>query len=767
MCPVFESDGVTPIPLGYYRGQVEVDDLARILTVRPQEPVLLPPTPNGTASSANSAKSITRTIERRSSNSEIAVSTDAPRSCEGKSKGGSQDGNTDEEFESHSDRGSRDAYTARATIFKSASQYSSVCDLSHPPIEAVTAAAVTVAVVEDSVDVIATGVCDTYGLAASRSTTRNGTSTVKHPPSPSSAQTTARLANAAPSPVSTPVGGLLGSGMGFGLKATLDNGEADGSSGRADGVAVYLKHGATLVLAHVLGPSVYGEGITSWEDRTAAMRKLALQVHSRSEPSKVEVVAGSDAEGLDNAYRQRMMTVRSFRVSYSKSPIHNNDPPSPLSHSPRLDRRRSASCCRRAPSPSPSLSIESASSSTRSDLDLASISRLSPPRAFPSSNSAPSTARKSLSQPEAQQEQLSKAAANASAVPRSVSPSPSSFFHRVAALTDQQALGVTRLSAPRSILVAKPAASPPVMAMVFLDNETMQASVSRLSACPARCVALNEAPQPHSEVITKKSSYIKGVTASSDTSTTSTSTSTAKKSTSSGKEKKIEKMPAQVQPVSPKHAERPSTVTPTTPSRSLPHRRAILQSEALSKDNNIETSDPSSDTVSDPMMEVKPSSHVIIKSEKDRALVSRRSTSVPPTARAVRKLIQVPMPLKPVMIELVLTGMDTSKILRVGLPVTHHAAIGIGAGHGHGAASEESKISWSGAVTEKQKHKRVDRNRIRAESRGTLLSASVPGDYLELMGSNHRVGLTTSRPPGAVDSNASFVEKKFMPSHQS
>ena len=145
----------------------------------------------------------------------------------------------------------------------------------------------------------------------------------------------------------------------------------------------------------------------------------------------------------------------------------------------------------------------------------------------------------------------------------------------------------------------------------------------------------------------------------------------------------------------------------------------------------------------------------------------RRSTSVPPTARAVRKLIQVPMPLKPVMIELVLTGMDTSKILRVGLPVTHHAAIGIGAGHGHGAASEESKISWSGAVTEKQKHKRVDRNRIRAESRGTLLSASVPGDYLELMGSNHRVGLTTSRPPGAVDSNASFVEKKFMPSHQS
>jgi hypothetical protein len=73
-----------------------------------------------------------------------------------------------------------------------------------------------------------------------------------------------------------PVRGLLGSGLGFGLKVSLDNGEPDGSSGRADGVAVYLKHGATLVLAHVLGPSVYGGiGITSWAERTAAMKKVS------------------------------------------------------------------------------------------------------------------------------------------------------------------------------------------------------------------------------------------------------------------------------------------------------------------------------------------------------------------------------------------------------------------------------------------------------------------------------------------------------------
>jgi hypothetical protein len=29
-----------------------------------------------------------------------------------------------------------------------------------------------------------------------------------------------------------PIGGLLGSGLGFGLKANFENGEADGSSGR-------------------------------------------------------------------------------------------------------------------------------------------------------------------------------------------------------------------------------------------------------------------------------------------------------------------------------------------------------------------------------------------------------------------------------------------------------------------------------------------------------------------------------------------------------
>ena len=32
ICPIYESDGLTQIPLCYDKGQVEVDDLARILT---------------------------------------------------------------------------------------------------------------------------------------------------------------------------------------------------------------------------------------------------------------------------------------------------------------------------------------------------------------------------------------------------------------------------------------------------------------------------------------------------------------------------------------------------------------------------------------------------------------------------------------------------------------------------------------------------------------------------------------------------------------
>jgi hypothetical protein len=77
-----------------------------------------------------------------------------------------------------------------------------------------------------------------------------------------------------PAPV---IEGLMGSGLGFGLQALLESGLPDGSSGRADGVAVYLKRGATLVLAQVLGTRVFGgSDIRSWEDRLKIVKKMQL-----------------------------------------------------------------------------------------------------------------------------------------------------------------------------------------------------------------------------------------------------------------------------------------------------------------------------------------------------------------------------------------------------------------------------------------------------------------------------------------------------------
>lgn len=68
-------------------------------------------------------------------------------------------------------------------------------------------------------------------------------------------------------PKPTPIKDLYATGLGYGLQATFDNGEPDGSSGRADGVAVYLKRSATLILSSVVGTKVYGDNATSWKER--------------------------------------------------------------------------------------------------------------------------------------------------------------------------------------------------------------------------------------------------------------------------------------------------------------------------------------------------------------------------------------------------------------------------------------------------------------------------------------------------------------------
>ena len=68
-----------------------------------------------------------------------------------------------------------------------------------------------------------------------------------------------------------PIGRVYGSGLGYGLRTTL------GVHGRADGVAVYLKRQATLVLGNILGPVVFGGGsLRSWEDRLIAMKKAKI-----------------------------------------------------------------------------------------------------------------------------------------------------------------------------------------------------------------------------------------------------------------------------------------------------------------------------------------------------------------------------------------------------------------------------------------------------------------------------------------------------------
>ncbi|KAJ1422360.1 hypothetical protein B484DRAFT_452414 [Ochromonadaceae sp. CCMP2298] len=102
---------------------------------------------------------------------------------------------------------------------------------------------------------------------------------------------TASVPTAPPAPSSAPVvEGLMGSGLGFGLQAVTESGLPDGSSGRADGVAVYLKRGATLILSQVLGSKVFGgPGVHTWEDRSKLLKKMALVSASKEKaetPSK-------------------------------------------------------------------------------------------------------------------------------------------------------------------------------------------------------------------------------------------------------------------------------------------------------------------------------------------------------------------------------------------------------------------------------------------------------------------------------------------------
>ena len=65
--------------------------------------------------------------------------------------------------------------------------------------------------------------------------------------------------------------GAVALGLGWGFSARAGDGRPDGTTGRADGLSLYLRRGATAALAAVLGPAahVYGPHAKSWAERRA------------------------------------------------------------------------------------------------------------------------------------------------------------------------------------------------------------------------------------------------------------------------------------------------------------------------------------------------------------------------------------------------------------------------------------------------------------------------------------------------------------------
>lgn len=66
------------------------------------------------------------------------------------------------------------------------------------------------------------------------------------------------IAGPCPNTQACNVPNLYGNGHGYGLPAVYDNGELDGSKGRADGIAVYMKQAAAVILHAILGSEYPG-----------------------------------------------------------------------------------------------------------------------------------------------------------------------------------------------------------------------------------------------------------------------------------------------------------------------------------------------------------------------------------------------------------------------------------------------------------------------------------------------------------------------------
>mmetsp|Transcript_12468 Transcript_12468/g.12882 ORF Transcript_12468/g.12882 Transcript_12468/m.12882 type:complete len:1070 (-) Transcript_12468:84-3293(-) len=100
-----------------------------------------------------------------------------------------------------------------------------------------------------------------------------------------------------PSSEPVPISNLLATGLGFGLNVSGDSSSL--LLCKADGVAVYLKRAATLILSHILGTKVFGEGILTWEQHVVENVKRWNEQQALLRASK-----NNDGDEDDNEYAQ-------------------------------------------------------------------------------------------------------------------------------------------------------------------------------------------------------------------------------------------------------------------------------------------------------------------------------------------------------------------------------------------------------------------------------------------------------------------------------
>ena len=81
-------------------------------------------------------------------------------------------------------------------------------------------------------------------------------------------------------------------GLGFGLPASSDEDGTSASAGRADGVSIYLKHSASLVIAAVLSPDVvFGPGALTWKDRQELNERHAEKLAAASKTTETQATS--------------------------------------------------------------------------------------------------------------------------------------------------------------------------------------------------------------------------------------------------------------------------------------------------------------------------------------------------------------------------------------------------------------------------------------------------------------------------------------------